>query len=342
MVLEQYFVNQYLRAFIVFLCAFLITKIIFLITKAIFLKVLRKPELETLFLEKASLPMNLIFLSISLRFALTQLVLVDNVSKIVTNVIYSLIIIIASSLIYIFTDLIIHRAWQRFALRTKTKVDENLTSLIHVALKVALIVIAVLYILDLWGMEVGPLLAGLGIAGLAVALAVQPVLSNIFSGLAIILDKSIRAGDLIHLDADTRGKIIKVGLRSTRILTSSSEMIIIPNSKLAESVIQNLALPEPRLRITVPFTVAYGCDVEEVKKIVIKELKSVKNLTEPEPYIRFIEMADSCLKLEAYFYISSFENRDEAKDEANTKIYNILSKHKIEIPFPQMDVHLKK
>jgi len=210
-------------------------------------------------------------------------------------------------------------------------------------MNVALVVIALLYILEMWGIEITPLLAGLGIAGLAVALALQPVLSNIFSGASMVLDSSIRVGDLVYLDQNTKGKILKVGLRSTRILTFDNELIIIPNSKLAESVIQNVALPSPISRAVVPFNVSYGSDIDKVKKIVLKEIKSIKNvLEEPEPMVRFVEMGDSSLNFKAYFYVNNFDNRFPSIDEANTKIYNALNRNGINIPFPQMDIHLKK
>ena len=115
-----------------------------------------------------------------------------------------------------------------------------------------------MYTLSVWGVEIVPLLGALGIAGLAVALALQPVLSNVFSGASIVLDKSVRVGDLVYLNQETKGKIVKVGMRSTKILTFDNEIIIVPNSKLADSMIQNVAQPNPKSRVVVPFSVAYG------------------------------------------------------------------------------------
>ena len=102
-------------------------------------------------------------------------------------------------------------------------------------------------------------------------------------------------------------------------------------------------MPDPITRVVVPFSVAYGSDIEKVKKIVMKEIVEVKNyVEEPEPAVRFIEMGDSALIFKAYFYVNTFDIRLSSLDEANTRIYNALNKAKIEIPFPQMDVHLKK
>ena len=212
-------------------------------------------------------------------------------------------------------------------------------------LKISFIPITILYILSYWGIQVGPLLAGLGIAGLAIALALQPILSNVFSGASIILDHSVSVGDLVNITPGIKGKIQKIGLRSTKIITLDNELIIIPNSKLADSMIQNIALPEPATRISVPFSVAYGSNIEKVKKVIMKELKSIKVISKKhEPVIRFIEMADSSLKFKAFFYLDTFEEsvKNETIDIVNTKIYNSLNENKINIPFPQLDVHLKK
>jgi small-conductance mechanosensitive channel len=252
-------------------------------------------------------------------------------------------VIFIGYLIYIIIDVAVFRAWARFTQKAKIDIGESLGTLIHGALKILLVLFIILYLLDLWGVAITPFLAGLGIAGLAIALALQPTLSNIFSGISMIMDKSVRVGDLIYLDSQTKGKIRKIGMRSTQINTFDNELIIVPNNKLAESTIQNVALPEPKSRVVVPFSVAYGSNIEKVKKIVLKEIGSIKNLCkDPEPIVRFTEMNDSALNFKAYFYVNHFEQKFPAIDEANTKIYNALNKNKIAIPFPQLDVHIKR
>ena len=211
-------------------------------------------------------------------------------------------------------------------------------------LKVIIFIAAFLSLLSFWGLEIGPLLAGIGIGGIAIAFALQSTLGNLLGGLSIILDKSVQVGDLVSLDnGAVYGKILKINLRSTKVQTFDNEIIIVPNSKLAENNIQNLAQPEPKSRVVVPFGVAYGSDIEKVKKIVLKEINTIANLVNvPEPTVKFLEMANSSLNFKAYFFVDSFENKFGALDEANTKIYNALNKNGISIPFPQMDVHLKK
>jgi len=342
---EQYIANDYLRAFLIFIVLIISLRIIVSILERIVLRFVKKTktDLDDIIIKRASVPTTLLLVLFSFKLALNELLIEELFLNRINDFIYSFIVIFIGYLIYVIIDVAVFEVWTKVSKKARIEIGEGLASLIHGALKIILIIIIILYILSIWGIEITPLLATLGIAGLAIALALQPVLANIFSGASIILDKSVRIGDLVYLDSKTKGKIKKVGLRSTRIITFDNELIIVPNTKLAESVIQNIALPEPKSRVVVPFSVAYGSDIEKIKKIVAREINSIKGLVkDPEPLVRFLEMGGSSLNFKVYFHVDSFENKFGAIDEANTKIYNILNKNKIEIPFPQMDVHLRK
>ena len=345
MVFENYITNPYIRSIVIAIIIIIITRIVISITFKIIKSLTKKTktDLDDIIMKKSATPLTLIIFLFAIKIPLAELPLPESVETNLAKIIFSFAVLVVIYMIYVLFDIIIINAWEQFSKKTKTKIDESLTSLIHTALKIILIVIAFLYILDLWGVEIGPLLAGLGIAGLAVALALQPTLSNIFSGVSMILDKTLKVGDLVYLEGDTKGKVMKVGLRSTKIKTFDNELVIIPNATLADSKIQNVALPEPQSRAVVPFGVAYGSNINKVKSLILKEIKSLTHIEkDPEPSIKFLEMADSSLNFKAYFYVDSFENRFASIDEANTKIYNALTKAGIEIPFPQRDVHMKK
>lgn len=342
--LEQYISNDYLRAGAILVGLFLILKVVvFLIQKIIVnLTSKTKTDLDDLLVKRTSKPLTLIILFIGLRITLEELPLTESLESTIYKIAFSLIIIGVSYLVYVIIDLVILRAWKRFTRKTKSNIDDSLVNLVHGFLKVVLFIFLFLYILDYWGIKIGPFLAGVGIGGIAIAFALQSSLNNIFGGIAIILDKTVKIGDLIYLDNETRGKVIYVGLRSTRIQTFDNEVIIVPNGIIANSKVQNIALPEPKVRVVVPFTVSYGSDIERVKKIVLKEIKKVNCLiNNPEPHVKFLAMGDSSLNFNAYFYVDSFENRLDATDQANTLIYNALNKAGISIPFNQMDVHIK-
>jgi len=343
--ISAYLPNAYLRALVILILAFVVIRILIFIIEKVIIKFTKKTktDVDDLIIEKSSKPITALAFFIGLRFALVEVPIPENFLNILLNIIMSLIILTISWWAYGITDLLIFYGWKKIAKKTKTDVDDSLVNLVHGLLKAIWIVFTLLYILNLWGIEIGPFLAGLGIGGLAVAFAMQESLANIFGGVSIILDKTVKVGDLVYLDDGTKGKVLHIGLRSTRIKTFDNEIVIIPNGKFANSKIQNVSLPEPKARVVIPFGVAYGSNIEKVKKIVLNEIKKIKNVVdEPAPSVMFLEMADSSLNFKAYFYVDSFENRFASIDEANTKIYNALNKAKIEIPFPQIDVHLKK
>jgi small-conductance mechanosensitive channel len=343
---EQYISNDLLRASVLFMGFFIILRLGFALFKNVFLKISKrtKSDLDDILIEKLNWPANVFILLISLAVGFSQPEFLSvGVLEIINKILISLGVLTIAVLIYTSFDIIISRLWGNVSRIAKVNVDNSLTDILHTIMRIVFIALAIVYILEIWGVEIGPLLAGLGIAGLAVALALQPTLSNIFSGIAMILDKTIKVGDLVYLDSQTKGTIEKVGIRSTRIRTFDNELLILPNSKLADSMIQNVALPEKKSRATVPFGVAYGSDIDKVKKLVLAEIGKIKHvLDDPKPTVRFLEMANSSLNFKVYYYVASYENRFGTIDEANTRIYNALNKAGIEIPFPQMDVHIKK
>ncbi|PIN88542.1 hypothetical protein COU61_04465 [Candidatus Pacearchaeota archaeon CG10_big_fil_rev_8_21_14_0_10_35_13] len=336
--------SNYLRALVVAFVTLIVLRVLYFIIERITLKltIKTKTDLDDLIIQKSSKPVTFLVLILSINLGIKELLLDNSVSAVILWIYQSLLIVSVAYIIHSIVDIMVSRSWKKRS-RANRGVIRELSSFILGVLKVVLIILVAVYILHLWGVEITPIIAGLGIAGLAVALALQPTLSNVFSGMSVILDQTIMVGDLVYLDSETKGVIERIGLRSTRIKNFDNEMIIVPNSKIAEGKIQNVALPEEQSRVVIEFGIAYGSDIEKVKKLVLKEIKTIKNFIEkPEPVVRFTEMGDSALKFKAYFYVDSYENRFLSIDEANTKIYNVLNKNKISIPFPQMDVHIKK
>ncbi len=342
---EEYIANSYLRAGAVFLVVFLAIRILmFFLSKIvpIFTKA-TKTDLDDVILKRVSMPLTLIALLAGIRFAIGELNIEESLSGTIEGVILTGMILFGSVLVYYVVDALVTIGYRDFGERIEGKVNESLLQFFHSMLVIIVIVAAFLVILASWGVEIGPLLAGLGVAGIAIAFALQSTLSNVFGGISMLLDRSINVGDVVELDDGASGHILKINLRSTKIRTFNNKLVIVPNGKLSESNIKNVALPRPETRVVVPFGVAYGSDVDAVKKLVLKEIKRVKGFYKREnPAVRFLEMADSSLNFKAYFYIDSFENLMSARDEANSRIYKALNKAGFEIPFPQMDITLKK
>lgn len=336
--------NEYLAALIYLVLSFAFIRLGALLLEKVILKITvrTKTNLDDEIIEKSKNPITLAVLLIGVKIALNQLTIPENIFGVLSKIIYTGLFLVAAYLAYKVFDLVFERGWKRFAKKTKTKANDALIQLTQGTIKVVIIIVVAIYLLSYWGIEIGPLLAGIGIGGVAIAFALQSSLANVFGGVSIILDKTIRVGDWIKIEDGTVGIIQKIGLRSTKLKTFDNETIFIPNSILSNTKVQNIALPSPQARVVIPFGAAYGSDIEKVKKVVLKELSKVKHyIDDPEPTVKFLEMGNSSLNFKAYFYVDTFENRFGAIDEANTRIYNALNKAGIEIPFPQMDVHFK-
>jgi|APSaa5957512576_1039674.scaffolds.fasta_scaffold07656_5 MscS family membrane protein len=343
--LDQSINNVYLRAFLYLVLTFVALRVVVFLLEKVVLKltVKTKTNLDDLILKKTSKPITLLVLLVGLKISLLEFPFPEATALLISNLFITLLVISIFYLIYNIFVISFKRVWKRAAKKARTTPNEGIIDLTSGTIKVILILILIIYLLSYWGVEIGPLLAGMGIGGIAIAFALQASLANIFGGISIILDKTVKVGDLVNLPDGTLGKILKISLRATKIKTFDNEIVIVPNSKLANSNIKNVAQPEPKSRVVIPFGVAYGSDIEKVRKVVLSEIKKVKGfVNDPEPSVMFLEMGDSSLNFKAFFFVDSFENRFAAINEANTKIYNALNKAKIEVPFPQMDVHLKK
>ena len=268
MVLEQYIANEYLRALIILVAVFIIIKVPVYIIKKTIAKwpAKTKTDIGDIIIKKANAPITWIVLLLGLKMAIDEISAVKDVPQ-VDRFFSTIIVVLIFYILIIDLNLVIDRWGKKLATRTKSEIDDNLIILLKRSLKVVGSILALLYILSVWGIEITPLLASLGIAGLAVAFALQATLSNIFGGISLILDKTIKVGDVVFIDQDTRGTIMDIGLRSTKIKTFDNELIIMPNGKLADMRIQNIALPEPKSRVVIPFGVAYGYDIDKVNHL---------------------------------------------------------------------------
>jgi MscS family membrane protein len=255
----------------------------------------------------------------------------------------TLIIAVSAYCVISISTTLIQKWLVRIVRKTPTRSDDNFLSLFQGFFKLAILILAFALILTNWGIHVTALIAGLGIAGLAVGLALQGTMANILGGLALIIDDTFNVGDTIHLDTGETGEIIHVGLRSTKILTDDAQLIVMPNSALANAKITNFSLPTPHLRIVIDVNVAYGSNANKVRKILLGSLKGVKDVMKhPEPIVHFKDMAESALQFQLKFFIDDYRNRHNLRSEVVQRVYENLQLAGIDIPFPTRTLYMKK
>jgi len=196
-------------------------------------------------------------------------------------------------------------------------------------------------LLSMWKINITPLLASAGIAGVAVALAAKETLSNFFGGITVLLDQPYKVGDYIVLDSGERGEVVDIGLRSTRILTRDDVQISIPNSIITNTKVINESAPEPRFRVRIKVGVAYGSDIDQVEEILLNVARNNPDLSpRPEPRVRFRVFGDSSLDFELLCWAHRPHDKGRVIHELNSEIYKSFGQAGIVIPFPQRDVYI--
>ena len=151
--------------------------------------------------------------------------------------------------------------------RANHVVDLRLFPLIRRVGSVIIYVIGALLVMDVMDINISPLIAGLGLGGLAVALAIQPTLANLFAGTYVMTEGVISTGDYIELEGGMAGYVVEVGWRSTRIRTWGNNLVVVPNARFAETIITNYQQPAPAVNVYVTCGVSYDSDLDHVEKI---------------------------------------------------------------------------
>ena len=182
--------------------------------------------------------------------------------------------------------------------------------------------------------------------GLAVALALQNTLSNLFSGLQIISSGNFNKGDFIKLHTGEEGFIEDITWRSTTIRAASDHIIIVPNSKLADMTVSNYYLPQHEITFSVELTVSYESDlsfVENIIKAVIKETmyESANGIKEFEPEISFTAFADSGIRIKAFLRVNNYPAQFQVRSTFIKKLHVRFAKEGIHIPYPVTTVLMK-
>ncbi len=208
-----------------------------------------------------------------------------------------------------------------------------------------IIAMALIMALDTAGIEVSPLLASLGIAGLAVALAFQDTLSNFFSGVYISLDRPIREKDYILLESGHEGYVEKIGWRSTSIRMPANNLIVVPNTKLASSIITNFHTPAKPLSIKIPSSVSYDSDLEKVERITLDVARKIQQKFDYvdktfEPRVRFTAFADSGVSFDVILRANEYMDKFPLTHEFIKELHARYRKEGIEIPYPKRDLYL--
>jgi len=303
-----------------------------------------RTDLDDLLVEALSKPTRKFPIVVGLYFALNALhppqIVLDGGQKLLALAISLLLMWLMLRLVDVGTEVL-----HRWAQRTDSALDNQLVPLVSKAAKVTVGLLAVLLVLQNLGYSISGLIAGLGVGGLAVALAAQKTLSDVFGSVMLLVDRPFTVGDWIKSpDGQVEGVIEEIGFRSTKIRTFEKTLIYVPNSRLADFIIDNIDR-RPIRRVWITVGVTYDTTRSQMQKAV-SEIRSMlashEGVDQDFFIVRFTDFGASSLDIMVYYFANTtaWDDYLAVREDVNLKIVGILEELGMEIAFPTQSVRL--
>jgi small-conductance mechanosensitive channel len=209
------------------------------------------------------------------------------------------------------------------------------------------VILGGMILLNEYHVSITPMLTALGVGGLAVALALQDTLSNLFGGFYVAVAGQVRLGDYIKLNTGEEGYVRDIGWRSTTIRTLANTMIIVPNAKLAQAIVTNYYLPDKRTPVSFSVTVGYECDPDQVEKVLNGVLTAAAGevkglLADPAPSVAFDPgFGESGMIFQLNAQVGEFADQFGVRNELRKRVLRALRGARIGIAYPARTVYLR-
>lgn len=236
---------------------------------------------------------------------------------------------------------------ERYRAQLDPGVDiESLNAIITLVDRVVKVLIATIYVIIVlghFGIATTGIAAMMGFLVLALSLAAQDTLSDALSGFLILVDQPFRVGDRIEIsDLGTWGDVSSIGTRTTRILTTDSRMVIVPNSTIGKSQVVNYSIPDPRYRVQMDVSIGYGQDIENICQMIVDAVRVVEGVVPDKPVEAiYNQIGDSAMIFRVRWWIESFEDTSLVSGRVNTAIQKSFDQAGIEMPNTAYDINLK-
>ncbi len=338
--IEQLIQHEYFHFFLILIGFFILAQIVrfILVNYVRQLAARTKTDIDDLIVDILAKPVYIIIVFTGLYSALRSLSQLEPYFTYIDGIFFVGTVLLVALII---SDIL--RILLSFWLKTQKQYEKMPKLLSHVA-AIFIYLIAFLMILGHFDIEITPLIAAYGLGGLAVALALQNTLSNVFAGLHIISDQPINFGDYIHVEGGVSGFVEDVGWRSTRIRTLPNTLVIIPNAKLAESIITNYSLPVLEMSVVIQCGVDYGSDLEKVEKVMIDVAKQIQE-TVPgamknfQPFTRYHTFDESNINFSIILRVEEPATKYIVTHEFIKALKKRYDEEGIEISWPIVKIH---
>ncbi|NEQ97452.1 MAG: mechanosensitive ion channel [Cyanothece sp. SIO2G6] len=229
----------------------------------------------------------------------------------------------------------------RVYILSRARLERRVQDIVSVLLRCVLLFLGVLILLQLWGIDASSLTILASVFGVGIGFGLQNITNNFVSGFIITLERPIQVGDFINV-GELMGTVEKIGARSTEIATLDQVTIIIPNSRFLENEVINWSHGSAISRLHLPIGVAYDSDIALVKKALLEAIRRHPEvLMRPKPEVFFQSFGDNSLNFEVMVWTGEPRKQFKVKSDLNYEIEASLRRHKISIPFPQRDLHVR-
>jgi small-conductance mechanosensitive channel len=272
-------------------------------------------------------------LTVGLWAAAAALPLTAQVGRNVNRVLLALVILAATfAAARVVAELVQSVTLSRSAVAGSATIFVNIT-------RVTVLAVGGLVLLQTLGVSVAPLLTALGVGGLAVALALQDTLANLFAGVHILVSKTVQPGDYIRLSSGEDGYVVDINWRNTVVRQLSDNLVIIPNSKLASTIMTNYHRPEQQMSLLIQVAVGYGSDLEHVERVTTEVATKVMSevsggVTDHEPAVRFHTFTESGIGFTVILRALEFSDQYLIKHEFIKNLHQRYRAEGIELPLP--------
>ena len=221
------------------------------------------------------------------------------------------------------------------------------TSMFTNITRILVLIIGILIILQYLGISIAPILTALGVGGLAVALALQDTLSNLFAGIHVIASGQLKPGHYLRLSSGEEGYVTDITWRYTTIRSLQNNTIIVPNSKLASAIVTNFNIPDEDILTSIEVGVSYDSDLDKVERVTIEVAREVMKdirvgVPDFEHVITYKKFADSSINFDVYLHVKEFVDQYTVKHEFIKRLHKRYREEGIDIPFPVRTVYMKE
>lgn len=257
-----------------------------------------------------------------------------------TLTVYNIFLILVVVLVTFIILKIIRRFFKRFIKREETERRSYWS--IYLILRYVVWVIIIVFLLESSGLKVSVLLASITALLVGVGFGIQQLFSDIASGIVLLVERNLQINDVIQIQDGTVGRVIHIGLRTSRLKTRDDIILVVPNSKFVNDKIINWSHMDYNTRFSVDVGVAYGSDTKLVTNILLECAAKNSNVSpHPKPFVRFNNFGDSALEFQIFFWVRESFWVENTKSEMRYAIDDEFRKNGVQIPFPQRDIHIK-